>query len=76
VLILTDDWITTGEACSLSGYHAEHIRYLVRENKVIARKFGRLWQISRSDLARYIQEAQQTDDKRYGAHSLTSDDHE
>jgi excisionase family DNA binding protein len=45
-----DDWITTAEAVTLSGYHVDHLRELAREGKIKAQKWGREWQISRASL--------------------------
>ena len=62
-----DNWITTQQAAELSGYHPEHIRRLIREGQVKARKFGIVWQVDRTDLLAYVQAAEQSDDKRRGA---------
>lgn len=66
---MADDWITTSDASRLSGYHAEHIRELVREGKIKAQKFGIVWQISRTSLQNYIKAAEKSEDKRRGAKS-------
>lgn len=45
---MTDQsWLTTAEAAKESGYHVEQIRELIREGKVVARKFGPVWAVSR-----------------------------
>lgn len=52
----TEDWITTAEAAELSGYHAEHLRELLRSGKVRGRKFGRLvWQVDRQSLKKHME---------------------
>ena len=43
-----EDWLTTADAAALSGYHLEHIRRLIRSGAVVARKWGRDWQVSRN----------------------------
>ncbi len=45
-----EDWLTTYEAARLANYDADYIRKLVRGKKVIARKWGQSWQISRESL--------------------------
>lgn len=60
------EWITTGEAVTLSGYNAEYIRRLIRRNKVAARKFATVWQINKRSLLTYMQETEQSGDKRRG----------
>lgn len=53
---MADEWISTSEASKLSGYHAEHIRKLIREKRVKARKFMILWLVSRKSLEAYLKE--------------------
>jgi len=63
---MTEEWISVSDAAELSGYHPEHIRRLIREEKLIARKFGPLWQVSYSSLRDYLTLAEQSDDRRRG----------
>lgn len=58
-----EDWITTTEAAELSGYHPHHVRALVRDGKVVGRKFGIVWQISRASLDEYINQVQSRGEK-------------
>ena len=60
------EWITTSEAVRLSGYNAEYIRRLIRTERIEARKFATVWQISRASLLAYIDETEQSVDKRRG----------
>lgn len=61
---MTEDWITTAEACKLSGYSGYHIRYLVNTGKVKAQKFGEVWQIDRASLLAYMKKAEKLGAKR------------
>ncbi|MCB8923995.1 MAG: helix-turn-helix domain-containing protein [Ardenticatenaceae bacterium] len=63
---MIDDWITTREAVELSGYHPDHLRRLIREGTISARKFGIVWQVSRQSLETYLKEAKDSTDKRRG----------
>lgn len=63
---MPDDWITTAEAGAFSGYHPEHIRRLIRSEKIKARKFGIVWQVSKASLSLYLEEAEKSGDKRHG----------
>ena len=63
---MADDWITTKEAAQISGYHPERIRELVREGKIMARKWGPAFQISNRSLKEYLESAVKTEDKRFG----------
>jgi hypothetical protein len=59
-------WITTKDATELSGYHPEHLRELMRQGKVKARKFGIVWQVDQASLQKYLQAAQGSQDARRG----------
>lgn len=58
------DWITTKAAAELSGYHAERVRELLREGKVIGRKFGPIWQVNSASLLAYLREMQELGERR------------
>lgn len=47
------DWITTKEAAELTGYSVQYIRRLMRQERVVARKWLRDWAISRKSLLEY-----------------------
>ncbi|MCI0563795.1 MAG: helix-turn-helix domain-containing protein [Nitrososphaera sp.] len=64
--VVPEDWITTNEAAELSGYNLVHLRRLIREKKIVARKFGPVWQVKRQSLLDYLEEAKQSSDKRRG----------
>ena len=50
------EWLSVAEAADLSGYHPQHVRALVRDECVAARRFGRrAWQIERASLLRYVE---------------------
>jgi excisionase family DNA binding protein len=61
------DWITTKQAAELSGYHPEHLRELIRDEKIKAQKFGIVWQIERRSLLAYVNAAKTSGDNRRGA---------
>ena len=67
---MAEDWIPTSEAAKISKYNAEYLRWLIRERKIVARKFGFIWQVSRSSLLAYMREASKSEDKRRGAKAL------
>ena len=48
------DWLTTKEAAKIAGYHLEHLRRLIREGEIDARKWGNTWMVSRESLFQYI----------------------
>lgn len=60
------DWITTDEAAEISGYHIDHIRLLLRQKKVAAKKKGGAYWVDRQSLFDYLTTARDTDDRRLG----------
>jgi excisionase family DNA binding protein len=48
-----DEWLTVNEAAELSGYHPEHIRRLIRQGEIMAKKFSIVWMVSRNSLLEY-----------------------
>lgn len=59
------EWLTVREATKLSGYDPEHIRRLVRDGKVAARKVSIVWLVDRKSLLAYLDKAHKSDDRRY-----------
>jgi hypothetical protein len=49
-----DEWITTPEACKISGYHINYLRALIRRGKIEAKKFGIVWQVNQPSLMNYL----------------------
>lgn len=61
---MAQQWITTVQAAEMSGYHAEHIRDLLRSNRIKARKFGQVWQVDQASLLAYMRRAEKLGAKR------------
>ena len=59
-----DKWITVNEASKISGYNEEYITHLIREGKIKAKKFGFVWQVSRSSVLEYISTTEKLGNKR------------
>jgi hypothetical protein len=49
-----EEWLSVNDAVKLSGYHPEHIRRLVRQGAITAKKFSIVWMISREALLAYM----------------------
>jgi excisionase family DNA binding protein len=62
-------WITTAQAVELSGYNAQYMRWLIRDKRIKAQKFGQLWQVDKQSLLAYMRQADKVkaQDKRHGA---------
>jgi excisionase family DNA binding protein len=52
-----EEWITTAEAATLTGYTEEHVRRLARDGTIATKKWGRTWMIDKSSLMVYRTEA-------------------
>lgn len=63
---MATDWITTGEAAELSGYHIYYLRELIRAGKIAAVKKGYAWWVDRRSLLIFIKTAMKSEDKRRG----------
>ena len=61
---MTQDWITTAEAVTLSGYHVNYIRHLIKSDKVKGQKWGQQWQVSRASLLVHIRMVEKMGAKR------------
>ena len=59
-----EDWLTTYEAVRISGYELDYIRKLVRAGKIIGRKWGQSWQVSRASLLKFLKSREQQGEKR------------
>ena len=62
------EWITIREAAEISGYHIEHVRRLIRANRVKAKKFATVWQVDRHSLLAYLSTAEKMGERRGPKH--------
>lgn len=67
---MADEWLTIQQAVTMSGYHPEHLRELLRDGKIKGQKFGIVWQVSRASLITYVKAANKSEDKRRGGRSI------
>jgi excisionase family DNA binding protein len=59
-----EDWLTTFEAARISEYELDYIRKLIRAKKIVGRKWGQSWQISRQSLIDFMEDREQSGEKR------------
>jgi len=59
-----EDWLTTYEAAHVSVYNPDYIRQLIRNKKVIGRKWGPSWQVNRQSLEEYMKKAEKLGERR------------
>ncbi len=57
-------WISVTEASKISNYHPEHLRELIREKKLKARKIVTVWQIDQASLDTYLRRREKQGEKR------------
>ena len=60
-----EDWITVSDAAKISGYNAEYLRRLIRNEKIDYRMFGFMYQVNKQSLLKYLKAAEKQSDKRY-----------
>ena len=58
------EWLTVNEAAEQSEYDPEHIRRLIRDGEIKARKFSIVWMVNRESLLGYVKKAQTWGKKR------------
>lgn len=63
-MAIDDNWLTVQEATKLSGYNADHLRELIRDGKINARKFSIVWMVDRESLLGYLKRVQAAGKKR------------
>jgi excisionase family DNA binding protein len=63
------NWVTVDEAAKLSGYHAERIRELIRDGKILATKKGNSWWVDSKSVLTHVRNMRKTRDKRFGPRS-------
>ncbi len=63
------DWIDTNEAHQLSGYSIQHLRYLLRKNKILGQKKAGGYWIDKTSLKTYLASVNESSDKRHGPQS-------
>ncbi len=63
-MVKPEKWLTVNEAANLSGYNADHLRELIRDGKINARKFSIVWMVDLESLLAYKAKAQASGEKR------------
>lgn len=66
--VFFEDYITVKTASIYSGYSDQYIRRLLRNGFLKTKRIGQIWLIERSDFQKYLQDAMQSPDKRFGPH--------
>lgn len=59
-----NEWITTEDACKISGYHPDHLRVLIRSGKIQAKKFGPVWQVNKESVLLFLEKRDEKGKKR------------
>ena len=62
----TYEYITVKSAAEFSGYNQQYLRRLLRKGGLTTRKIGQIWLIDQRDFIDYLNDANQSKDKRFG----------
>jgi excisionase family DNA binding protein len=60
------DWIDVSEAAEKAGYHPDHLRRLIRQGKIGAKKRGTMWWIDKASLLEYMATVEELGNSRFG----------
>lgn len=58
------EWLSVKEAAALSGYTVFHVRRLIREGEINAKKIVIVWQVDRASLMAYVKRTEELGDRR------------
>jgi len=64
--ILVETHISVLAATKTSGYNAQYLRRLLRNEKLQGTKIGQLWLIRMKSLEDYLQQVEHSSDQRFG----------
>ena len=64
--ILTETHISISAATKTTGYNAQYLRRLLRNDKLQGEKIGQIWLIKLSSLQEYLQQVELASDQRFG----------
>ena len=64
--------LTVQAAADCSGYSIQYLRRLLRSGSLIGTKIGQVWLIDLNAFENYIEQAEQTDDRRCGPRKPTN----
>jgi hypothetical protein len=60
------EYITVKTAAKISGYNEQYLRRLLRESIFRSKRIGQFWLIDRGCFIAYFNQANRSNDKRYG----------
>lgn len=58
------EWLSVKEAAEIAGYTVFHVRRLIREGEIEARKIVIVWQVDRASLMAYLRRTEELGDRR------------
>ena len=64
--IVFNNCISDKAAAILSGYKVQYLRRLLRDGRLTGMKLGQSWLIDKRKFESYLENANQTQDKRFG----------
>lgn len=59
------DWIDVSEAAAKAGYHPDHLRRLIRQGRIEAKKRGTMWWVDKASLLDYMATVEELGTKKH-----------
>ena len=66
ISLIINNYISVKAAALHSGYNMQYLHRLLRDGKFSGVKLGQIWLLDKSIFEAYLENAQQTTDKRFG----------
>ena len=63
---ITGEYLTVKSAAEFSGYNQQYLRRLLRNRVLKTRKIGQVWLIDKKGFIKYLRDARNSKDKRFG----------
>jgi len=64
--LAAEDWITVSEAVAVTGFHRVHIRWLITNEKIKAKRSGWYYLVDRNSLLAYQRQMDEMGKKKHG----------
>lgn len=74
-LFVFNNCLSVKAAAIQSGYNVQYLRRLLRDGRLTGMKLGQTWLIDKSTFETYLENAQQTHDKRFGPNQFYTYDY-
>jgi excisionase family DNA binding protein len=59
------EWVDVSEAAEKAGYHPDHLRRLIRQGRIEAKKRGTMWWVDKASLLDYMATVEELGTKKH-----------